>query len=390
MPDLSLVVIGAGPYGLAVAAHARHTGIETLVLGEPMSFWRRHMPRGMLLRSGVDWHLDAAEVHTMERYLAERGIRPADVHPIPVELFVDYATWFQDVEGIQVRPELVTAVRPRPDGVEVELGDAGSLSARSVVAAPGISSFAAAPWHLVAGLSADRYAHTCFLTEFDRTRDARTLIVGGRQSAYEWAALLADQGVEAVHVVHRHDTPAFTPSDWSFVDALIERTESVPGWYRSLPDDERAAVDRRFWAEGRLKLEPWLPPRLPESVVHRHPRTEVVRCVELPSGEIRAELSTGETLVVDHVVLATGYRADVTAVPYLADVPGLATANGFPVLDEHMQTSVPGLFVTGFAATHDFGPFFGFVRGCTAAARLIVPAVAARTATAPTADAVRG
>jgi hypothetical protein len=42
------------------------------------------------------------------------------------------------------------------------------------------------------------------------------------------------------------------------------------------------------------------------------------------------------------------------------------------VLDEHMQTSVPGLFVTGFAATCDFGPFFGFVRACPAAAQIIV------------------
>jgi len=31
---------------------------------------------------------------------------------------------------------------------------------------------------------------------------------------------------------------------------------------------------------------------------------------------------------------------------------------------------VPGLFVTGFPATREFGPFFGFVRGCPVAATL--------------------
>ena len=39
-----LLVIGAGPYGLATAAAARAAGIEPLVVGEPMEFWRRSMP----------------------------------------------------------------------------------------------------------------------------------------------------------------------------------------------------------------------------------------------------------------------------------------------------------------------------------------------------------
>jgi FAD-dependent urate hydroxylase len=60
-------------------------------------------------------------------------------------------------------------------------------------------------------------------------------------------------------------------------------------------------------------------------------------------------------------------------VPYLAGlVDDLELADGFPVLDEHFQSSVPGLFVTGFPATRDFGPFFGFVRGCPVAATLTV------------------
>jgi len=45
------------------------------------------------------------------------------------------------------------------------------------------------------------------------------------------------------------------------------------------------------------------------------------------------------------------------------------------VLDERFQTSVPGLFMPGFVATRDFGPFFGFVRGCPAAATLITAAL---------------
>ena len=128
---------------------------------------------------------------------------------------------------------------------------------------------------------------------------------------------------------------------------------------------------KRFWAEGRLKLEPWLTSRLDKPSVHRWPHASVAACKEVPGGGIEVELSDGTHLEVDHVVLATGYKPDMREVPYLAGVvDDMDLVDGFPVLDEHFQSSVPGLFVTGFPATRDFGPFFGFVRGCPVAAEL--------------------
>jgi cation diffusion facilitator CzcD-associated flavoprotein CzcO len=44
---------------------------------------------------------------------------------------------------------------------------------------------------------------------FDDFAEARVAIIGGRQSAYEWAALLAEHGAEHVDVVHRHPVPEF-------------------------------------------------------------------------------------------------------------------------------------------------------------------------------------
>jgi len=49
------------------------------------------------------------------------------------------------------------------------------------------------------------------------------------------------------------------------------------------------------------------------------------------------------------------------------------------VLDEFFGTSIPNLYVTGFSATRDFGPFFGFVKGSPAAANLIVRDVLSRS-----------
>jgi len=366
-----LLVIGAGPYGLATAACARRAGIEPLVVGEPMAFWRENMPTGMFLRSGADWHLDAAGVHTFMAYLEERGIDPSDVDPIPVGLFLEYAGWFQEKVGVEVVADLVRSLR-KPDGpFEATLESGRRVTADAVVAAPGITYFTVLPEWVERCLSPERWSHTCHLVRFDHLRGKRCLIVGGRQSAFEWAALLADGEAEEIHVVHRHDPPDFAPADWSFVDAPMELTLTLPGWFRNQPADEQEAIGRRFWAEGRLKLEPWLTARLDKPSVHRWPNAPVAACREAPGGEIEVGLSNGTRLALDYVVLATGYKADMTKVPYLSGVVDrLELADGFPVLDEHFQSSLEGLFVTGFPATRDFGPFFGFVRGCPVAATL--------------------
>ncbi|HET6809387.1 MAG TPA: hypothetical protein VFH50_00085, partial [Acidimicrobiales bacterium] len=79
----SLVVVGAGPYGLSTAAYAIRRGIDTVTLGNPMGFWTEHMPADMFLRSGPDWHLDAAGVHTFEAYLEQEGLSADAVDPVP-------------------------------------------------------------------------------------------------------------------------------------------------------------------------------------------------------------------------------------------------------------------------------------------------------------------
>ncbi len=244
-----LLVIGAGPYGLATAAHAQRQGMETLVLGEPMSFWRENMPEKMKLRSGPDWHMDVAQKHTMMAFLAERGMDPADVSPIPISLFLEYADWFRERAGVEVETDLVEDLT-KPDGrFEATLRSGRRVTSDTVVAAPGISHFGVVPEWVERSLSPDKWTHTCDLVRFDELRGKRVLIVGGRQSAFEWAALLADGGAAEVHVVHRHDPPDFVPADWSFVDPLMDLTVEVPGWFRNLPP--RRAKSRRGPLLGR-------------------------------------------------------------------------------------------------------------------------------------------
>jgi thioredoxin reductase len=365
-----LLVIGAGPYGLAIAAEARRLGISTVVVGEPMGFWRRHMPAAMLLRSGRDWHLDAAGVHTLDAFVEERGLDPEALDPIPVGVFIDYADWFAAQKGIEVRRERVHALACGEQGFEARMEDGTTIVAERVVAAPGIAEFAVVPPAVSDRLAPGQWSHTSRTVDFGGLRGRRCLIVGGRQSAFEWAALLAEEGAARVDVVYRHDTPEFTASDWSFVDDLLARTRETRGWFRGLPEPERAAIAQRFWQVGRLQLEPWLPDRIAGDTVHLWPRAVPADFAAGPGNDITVPLSDGTRLETDHVLLATGYRVDMRRVPYLA-AAGLDLADGFPVLDEDFQTNLAGLYVPGFPSTRDFGPFFGFVAGATTTAAII-------------------
>jgi hypothetical protein len=369
----SLVVIGAGPYGVATAARAVERGIDTVVFGRPMSFWTDHMPSGMFLRSGVDWHLDAAGIDTFEAFLEDAGIAPGDVDPVPINVFLEYAAWFQRRKGLVAREDLVSDVTRTNGRFEIVTERGARLAAEAVVAAPGIARFQALPdWapSIPDGIG----RHSCDLVGFENLSGARVLIVGGRQSAYEWAALIGEVGAESIDIVHRHEEPRFDRVSWKFVDPYMDQTLQVRGWWRHLDQAERDAIGRRFWEAGRLTLEWWLTPRLVGDRFHRWPGTWVVEALDGPAdGEVTVMLSSGERLVVDRVVYATGYRARLSDVPYLRGVlDAIQTADGFPVLDESFQSSCSGLYFTGFSATRDFGPFFGFTRGCPAAAALVV------------------
>ena len=145
MVDTELLVIGAGPYALSTAALARDRGIETTIVGRPMAFWREHMPADMFLRSGPDWHLDGAGIDTFEAYLAEIGIEPDDVDPIPVGVFLDYTEWFTVRKGLAVREELVVELCKPGARFEATLDSGEAVRADFVVAAPGIREYTQFP-----------------------------------------------------------------------------------------------------------------------------------------------------------------------------------------------------------------------------------------------------
>src|SRR5215469_13163983 len=96
--DTQVAIIGAGPYGLSIAAHLRKRGVDFRIFGTPMHSWRYRMPAGMCLKSeGFASDLyDPEGAFTLARYSADHGLPYQDIgYPVPLATFVAYGLAFQ-------------------------------------------------------------------------------------------------------------------------------------------------------------------------------------------------------------------------------------------------------------------------------------------------------
>jgi hypothetical protein len=167
---------------------------------------------------------------------------------------------------------------------------------------------------------------------------------------------MAEAGASAVHVAHRHESPVFAASDWSWVGPLVDGMADNPEWFRTRTPEEQDGLKQRLWAEGRLKLEPWLARRVDRKEITLWPRTTVSACREDADATLHVTLSTNgapaQVVAVDGIVLATGYKPDITRVPMLLAGNTLSR-------------------ITSMPATAAFGPFFAFTVSARVSAKLI-------------------
>lgn len=397
MARCDVAIIGAGPYGLSATAHLRAVkGLDVHTFGEPMSFWQRNMPVGMLLRSGwAATHIaDPHRSLTLEAYRAASGTHFST--PVPLDRFIDYGLWYQR----QVIPDLdkrkVVRVESRNGhgDFRLHLEDGDSLCARRVVVAAGIGSFAWRPPEFT-GLPRSLASHTSEHQDLRRFQGKRVLVVGGGQSALESAALLYESGAEVeivararqIHwlggVVSRTIQFGLGPS---LSKLLYAPTDVGPAGISQIV--ARPDLTRRFprgvqdWLRKR-SIRPagarWLVDRLKN--VPMHLGRSVVSASPSNKG-ISIKLDNGTERVIDHVLLGTGYRVDVSKYEFLA--PELAHAisrfQGYPCLREGFETSVPGLHIVGAPAVWSFGALMQFVVGTHYAARTLCRSIAGKTA----------
>lgn len=385
-----VLVIGAGPYGLSTAAHLAGKGLRVAIFGKPLELWREKMPTGMFLRS--HWWAtnlsDPQKKYGMKEFLATSEY--TGNYPMPIQLFIDYGMWFQKQVVPFVDTTYVTSLERQGTQFVASLEDDRVVTATAVVMAIGPGYYQRIPAEY-AHLPRELLSHSYAYHSFQPFAGKKVAIVGGGQSAVEWAALLNEAGASVDLIARR-------PIVWAehhgeAQRSLIERLRApdsgiAPGWkYRAL--EVFPYFFQRFSSEKKARMvknthwpaaSNWLKDRIINKVTLHE--GQIATKIEESAAGVKLTLSDQAQVDVDHVILATGYQADVSRLSMLtpALISNISTYQGSPVLNPWFESSVAGLYFVGFSAIQSFGPLYRFVAGVPATAPRVASAVARHVA----------
>jgi thioredoxin reductase len=392
-----VVVIGAGPYGLSTAAHLQAGGIDPYIIGKPMEFWKQNMPKRMLLRSRNEAsNISAPQTHlSIEAYQKKIGRKIKE--PLAIEEFIAYGDWFQRQVAPNVDTRQVHNVSHNGTLFDLTMEDGERIRAKSVVLTLGIGLFSSRPEQF-AGIPRELAPHSSELSDLSKFAGKRVVVIGHGQSALEYAALLKE-GKAEVEIVTRAPEVIYRPFAWrKHIFRMMTPGPLRPLSYRVLPPTDlgdvrtvrKIAHPRLFRQQTpevqelllRSCIRPigayWLEPRLKDVPIKTG---TTVDSVEQVGGKLKLKLSDGTTDQVDMVVLATGYKIDISKYPILDSTlqQGIAKMpDGYPVLATSLQTSVKGLYMAGVIAERTLGPTLRFVTGTSNAGPRVAAAIAGK------------
>ncbi|MHB8540550.1 MAG: NAD(P)-binding domain-containing protein [Candidatus Acidiferrales bacterium] len=390
---LEIAIVGAGPYGLSIAAHFRRRGIPFRIFGRPMDSWLAHMPKGMMLKSdGFASNIyDPNNEFRLKDFCAERQIEYSDAGiPVRLETFAGYGLAFKERFVPELEERLVVSVNRSPGGFILRLDDGEVVATRRVVLAVGITHFEHVPASL-AHLSAEFLSHSFRHHDLELFRGRGVVVIGGGASATDLAGLLKESGAD-VTLVARGTSLAFHTKSMGKPRSLWQRMRHPksglgPGlrsWFYSnaplafhiLPQRIRLkAVQTHLGPAGGWFAKDKVMGRVPLLLGY------VPEHAEVQSGRVRLRLRSTDgparEILTDHIIAATGYKVDIERLAFLSSEirSRLTTVDGAPVLSRTFESSMPGLYFVGIASANSFGPVMRFAFGAGFAARRLTQAV---------------
>jgi cation diffusion facilitator CzcD-associated flavoprotein CzcO len=386
MVTIDVEIVGAGPYGLSIASHLRSRGIEHRIFGAPMLAWRTQMPQGMFLKSeGFASDLyDPDSTFHLKDYCEAQGLPYADLGlPISREVFADYGVAFQRRFVPHLETTDVVAIDEVSGDFRLTLATGEVLTARRVVLAVGISHFAHVPSE-IATLPRTLVSHSSNHCDLSGFSGLEVAVLGAGASALDCAALLVKANA-SVRLIARAPEIHFHNGTDKLPRPLKERLRWPSsglgyGWksllYTDLPLLFHALPERLRLQIVRNHLGPapgWWTREMVEGKVRQH-LGQTLRKVSETGARIQLEMEGADgassTVAVDHVIAATGYRADVDRLSFLGQALRARIRRGgeAPALSRNFESSVRGLYFVGPAAANSFGPLarFAFGAGFTA------------------------
>ena len=201
--------MGAGPYGLSIAAHLSQLNKNYRVFGKPMETWRASMPKGMFLKSdsfasnlsapGKNTH--SCDDHSLRSYCARHAIPYDDVSiPVALNTFVDYALDFQRRFVPVIDERSIVEIRSHNRGFELQLNDGERIIARRVILAIGIGHFGHVP-DVLAALPPEVGSHSGAHHDLSQFKNRDVTVIGAGSSAIDISALLHEAGAKVRLVV---------------------------------------------------------------------------------------------------------------------------------------------------------------------------------------------
>jgi len=401
MTTCDVAIIGAGPYGLSIAAHLKARGVNFRIFGNPMHTWLSHMPRGMRLKSeGFASSLyDPGSTFTLEAYCAEKTIPYATTGlPVPLEVFTAYGLEFQKRFVPELENKLVDSLDRSADGFRLRLEDGAIVSARSVVLAVGLTHYKNFP-AMLASLPEEFATHSSQHTSVDRFKGRNVAVVGAGASALDLAALLNQAGAR-VQVIARKPAIKFHDPPQKGEPSLVARLRNPltgigPGWklylcthapllFRQMPQQFRLEKVQRILGPAPC----WFTKDQVVGKVIFHTGVSITGA-NVQNGQVNLQLSDDQgarkTLVADHVIAATGYKVDLRRLTFIgADLQSrIRSVENTPVLSSNFESSVPGLYFVGASAANTFGPLLRFAFGAGFTARRLSKRLAQLSAGKP-------
>jgi thioredoxin reductase len=403
-----IAIVGAGPYGLSIAAHLRKRGLSFRIFGPPMDTWISHMPKGMCLKSdGFASDLyDPDSAFTLKKFCAERGIPYADMGlPVKLETFNAYGLAFQDRMVPESENKLVIGLERTSDGFRLQLDNGETCLARHVVLAVGVTHFEYIPENL-AHLPAQFLSHSARHRDLTPFKGRNVVVVGGGASALDIAALMHEAGANVELVARRpelkfHSKPTGKPRSWwkklrhpdsGLGPGMRSRFFADAPWaFRYLPENLRVElVKRTLGPSGGYFIRDLVVGKLPLHLGCTIERAEIQgNSVHL---HLHVQDGSAKEIVTDHVIAATGYKVNPERLRFLSEElrSAIRTAGGAPILSPAFESSVPGLYFSGLASANSFGPVMRFAFGAGFASRRIAAALEKSVARNPkTVPAVR-
>ncbi len=386
---LDVAIVGAGPYGLSLAAHLQAQRIHFGIFGPAMEVWRQHMPQGMLLKSdGFASNLsDPDGSFTLKQFCHARGLAYDDTRvPVPLETFVEYALAFQEKLVPQLDSRRVAKIERAARGYRIQLEDGARFEARRVVLAVGISHFSYVPG-LLSHLPEQLLTHSSAHHDCSVFRGKKVTVIGVGASAVDLVALMHESGAD-VSLVARdlkmrfHDGPG--PGSRSLWQRMRNPSSGLgPGWksrlytdapglFRHLPESLRLRIVKNHLGPApgwpmKARVQGKVPMMLGYTIAQAVASNGGVRL------SLRSEDGNFIEHETEHVIAATGYKPDIRRLGFLdaAIRNETRTVANAPKLSADFQSSVPGLYFVGIAAANDFGPMMRFAYGSDYTARRV-------------------